>query len=85
MKDLKDTYRVQIAEYAAANKIANEPAFNGWVHTVLQKQNCIVANKVKQYWQITHKFGIRVPKNMRMNTHFQTRLNASYNDNNSAI
>jgi hypothetical protein len=44
MKDIKDAYPVQIAEYAAANKIANEPAFHWWVHTtVLRKQNCIVA------------------------------------------
>jgi hypothetical protein len=61
LKDLKDAYTVQIAEYAAANKTANEPAFNWWVHRVLRKRNCIVA-KVKRYWRTTHKFGIRVPK-----------------------
>jgi hypothetical protein len=61
LKDFKDAYPVQIAEYAAANKIANEPAFNWWVHTVLPKQNCIVA-KVKQIYADTHKFGIRVRK-----------------------
>ena len=47
LKDLKDAYSVQIAEYAVANKIANEPAFNWWVHTVLRKRNRIVA-KVKR-------------------------------------
>ena len=61
LKDLKDAYPVQIAEYAAASKIADEPAFNWWVHPVLRKRNCIVA-KVKQYWRTTHKFGIRLPK-----------------------
>jgi hypothetical protein len=61
LKDLKDSYPIQIAEYAVANKIANEPAFNWWVHTVLRKRNRIVA-KVKRYWRTTHKFGIRVPK-----------------------
>ncbi len=62
LKDSKDAYPVQIAEYAVASKIANEPAFNWWVHTVLQKRNRIVA-KVKRYWQTTHEFGIlRVPK-----------------------
>ena len=39
LKDLKDSYPIQIAEYAMANKIANEPAFNWWVHTVLRKRN----------------------------------------------
>jgi hypothetical protein len=61
LKDLKDAYQVPIAEYASANKIANEPAFNWWVHTVLRKRNRIVS-KVKRYWQATHNFGIRVPK-----------------------
>ncbi|KAI2509503.1 Reverse transcriptase (RNA-dependent DNA polymerase) [Fragilaria crotonensis] len=55
LKDLKDAYPVQVAEYAV------EPVFNWWVHTVLRKPNRIVA-KVKRYWQMTHKFGIRVPK-----------------------
>ncbi len=61
LKDLKDAYPVQIAEYAVANRIAHEPAFNWWVHTVLRKRNRIVA-KVRRYWRTTHKFGIRVPK-----------------------
>jgi hypothetical protein len=62
LKDLKDAYPVQVAEYAVAkNKIANVPAFNWWVHAVLRKQNRIVA-KVKRYWRTTHKFGIQVPK-----------------------
>jgi hypothetical protein len=61
LKDLKDSYPIQIAEYAMANKIANEPAFNWWVHTVLRKRNPIVA-KVKRYWRTTDKFGVRLPK-----------------------
>ena len=60
-KDLKDSYPVQIAEYATANRIANEPAFNWWVHTVQRQRNRIVA-KVKCYWRMTHKFGIRLLK-----------------------
>ena len=47
LNDLKDNFPVQIAEYVAANKIADEPAFNWWIHTVRRKRNRIVA-KVKQ-------------------------------------
>jgi hypothetical protein len=54
LKDLKIPIRFRFAEYAMANKIAHEPAFNWWVHTVLRKQNHIVA-KVKRYWRTTHK------------------------------
>ncbi len=61
LTDLKDSYPIQIAEYTMANKLANEPAFNWWVHTVLRKRNRIVA-KVKRYCQTTHKFGIRLPQ-----------------------
>jgi Reverse transcriptase (RNA-dependent DNA polymerase) len=61
LMDLKDAYPIQVAEYATANRIANEPAFNWWVHTVLRKRNRIVA-KVKRYCHTTHKFGIRLPK-----------------------
>jgi hypothetical protein len=64
LKDFKDAYPVQIAEYAAANRIANEPAFHCWVHTVQQKRYCTVA-KVKRYWQTTHKFSIRVSKTVK--------------------
>jgi hypothetical protein len=38
LKDLKDAYPVQIAEYAVANKIANEPAFNWSVHTYYENE-----------------------------------------------
>jgi hypothetical protein len=48
LKDLKDAYPIQIEEYAMANQIANEPAFNWWVHTVRRKRNRIVA-KLKRY------------------------------------
>jgi hypothetical protein len=64
LKDLNHAYPVLIAEYAAANKIADEPAFNWWVHTVLRKGNRIVT-KVKRYWRTTHKFGIRAPKTVK--------------------
>lgn len=44
-----------------ANQIADKPAFNWWVHTVLRKRNRIVA-KVKRYRRMTHNFGIHLPK-----------------------
>jgi hypothetical protein len=62
LKDIKDSYPVQIEEYAMANKIANEPAFNWWVHTVLRKCNRNMAKVKHYYWRQTHKFGIRLPK-----------------------
>jgi Reverse transcriptase (RNA-dependent DNA polymerase) len=67
LKDLKESYPVEIAEYAVANRIADEPAFAWWVPYVLRKRNRIIS-KVKQsksrYLQRTHKFGFRIPKSV---------------------
>ena len=46
LKDLKDTNPIELAEYAVANKIAEEPAFSWWVSFCLNKRNRII-NKVK--------------------------------------
>ena len=65
LKDIKDSYPVQIAEYAVANRIAEEPAFKWWVHNILRKRNRIVAKMKSRYLRTTHKFGIKVPKTVQ--------------------
>ncbi len=63
LKDVKDSNPVELAEYAVANKLQEEPAFKWWVNFVLKKRHRVI-NKLKQkYWRTTHKFGIRLPKN----------------------
>jgi hypothetical protein len=63
--ELKDSNPVELAEYAVANKIQEEPAFKWWVSTVLRKRNRIIAKLKRRYWSTTHKFGIRLPKSVR--------------------
>jgi hypothetical protein len=63
LKDLKDTNPIELAEYAVANKIAEEPAFKWWVSFCLQKRNRIINEAKSKYWRTTHKYGIKVPKN----------------------
>ena len=55
---------VQVADYAIANRIDDEPAFAWWVKDVLKKRDRILA-KAKSYWQRTQKFGIRPPKSVK--------------------
>ena len=62
LKDIKDSYPIEVAEYAVANRIADEPAFNWWAKTVLRKRNRIISKLKARYWRTTHKFGIEVPK-----------------------
>ena len=62
LKDLKECYPVQVAEYAIQHRISNEPAFAWWVPHVVKKRKLIISKVKSKYWQQTHKFGIRIPK-----------------------
>ena len=64
LKDLKEAYPVQAAEYAIAAKIAKEPAFTWWVPYMLKKRNRIISKVKSKYWLRTHKFGIWIPKSV---------------------
>ena len=61
LKDLKESNPIELAEYAVANRIAEEPAFKWWVPHVIRRRNRIISKVKSRYWQTTHKFGIRLP------------------------
>ena len=65
MKDLKDSYPVQLADYALANGLQEQPAFAWWVPFVTRKRRAIIQKVKSKYWQKTHKYGIRVPRTMK--------------------
>jgi hypothetical protein len=62
LKDMKESYPVQVADYAIASRIEDEPAFAWWVPDVIKKRQRILSKVKTKYWQRTHKFGIRLPK-----------------------
>ena len=62
LKDIKESYPVQVAEYAVSSHISEEPAFAWWSSSVLKKRNRIIAKTKSKYWLRTHKFGIEIPK-----------------------
>ena len=61
MKDLKDSYPVQLADFAVANTIDDELAFAWWVPYVQQKRESIIKKVKSKYWQRMHKYCVRVP------------------------
>ena len=65
LKDLKESYPVELALYATSHKIDDEPAFAWWVPYVLKKQKRILQKVKTKYWSRTHKYGIRIPKNIK--------------------
>ena len=64
LKDLKASNPVELAEYAVANNIEEEPAFKWWVKDTLRKRDRIISKVKAKYWRTTHKFGIEVPKSV---------------------
>ena len=64
MKDIKDSYPIQLAGYTVSNGLQDEPAFSWWVPFTLKKRDKVI-NKVKsKYWSRTYKYGIRIPKSI---------------------
>ena len=56
---------MQTAEYAVAQQIVEQPAFNWWVKPVLKKQNRIISlvkKRKTRYAKNTHQFGIEIPR-----------------------
>ena len=64
LKDMKEPYPIQTAEYAVQARIAEEPAFAWWVSYTLKKRNRVIAKVKSKYWIRTHKFGIKIPKSI---------------------
>ena len=65
LKDLKESYPVQVTEYSVGARISMEPAFAWWVPYMLKKCNHIVAKVKSKYWIRTHKFGVWIPKSVQ--------------------
>jgi hypothetical protein len=60
LKDLKASNPIELAEYAVANCIAEEPAFKWWVSHTLRKRNRIISKVKSKYWKTMHKFGCKL-------------------------
>jgi hypothetical protein len=50
LKDLKESYPIELALYATNRVIQDEPAFAWWVSYVLKKQKRILQKMKSEYW-----------------------------------
>ncbi len=89
IEGLKASNHVELAKYAVANHIAEEPAFKWWVSNTLHKWNHIISQVKKKYWRMRHKFGIKLLQSVEealeidriMGTdHWRKALNSSGTD-----
>ena len=53
---------LEVAEYAVANQIAEEPAFAWWVRSALRQRDRIIKKTKTRYLKRTHKYGVQLPK-----------------------
>jgi hypothetical protein len=61
LRHLKDSNPIEVAEYAVANRIQEEPAFKWWVPETLRTRNRIIGKVKSKYWKTSHKYGVRLP------------------------
>jgi hypothetical protein len=62
VKDLKESYPVELANYAVIRGLQDEPAFAWWTPYVLKKLKCTLQEVKSKYWSSTHQYGIRTRK-----------------------
>ena len=61
LKDAKESFPLEVAEYSVLRKVDHLPQFAWWVPYVIRKRAAIVKKVKSKYWQRTHKYGIRIP------------------------
>jgi hypothetical protein len=64
LKDMKESYPVQTAEFATARGIAKEPAFVWWVPYTLRKRDVIVSSVKARTRRTSHKYGVELPRSV---------------------
>jgi hypothetical protein len=65
LKDMKESHPIEVAEFAKARGIADEPAFVWWVPYTLRKRDVILSAVKSRIRKTTHKYGIEVPTTLK--------------------
>ena len=61
VKDVKDSFPVQLSEYVVLNQIEDEPELAWWKKKVLKKRDRIISETARKYWQKTYKYRLCIP------------------------
>lgn len=65
LKDVKDSFPIELAEYGKSRGLLEEPALAWWAPHTLKKSARVLGKLKSKYWDRTHKYGIRVPKSVK--------------------
>jgi hypothetical protein len=77
LNELKESFPIEVAEYAVANGICDAPAFAWWFHKVLCKDHRIVKVVNSRCLKRTHCFWIEIPKTAKRS--FEIDVNVGSN------
>ena len=64
LKDMKETYPVQVSVFAKTEGLLEEPAFAWWTPYVLRKASRIISKVKARMMVATHKYGIEIPRSI---------------------
>ena len=56
------SYPIELDDFAQLHGINEESAFAWWIPYVERKRKSMISKLKSKYWQITHKYGINIPK-----------------------
>ena len=73
LKILKESNPVQVAEYAMARDIGDEPAFAWWILYVFRKQDVIILAVNSRVHKTSHKYGIETPTSVKHATEIEQK------------
>jgi hypothetical protein len=66
LKDLRESFPIQVAEYAVKHQLENLPAFKWWVGDTLKRRARIIKAVKTRYLKRTHKYGVQLPKSVEV-------------------
>jgi hypothetical protein len=64
LKTMKESNAVGVAEYALANQISHEAAFDWWVNDVICRKKPLIKVSQTRFLRPQYKYGICVPRNI---------------------
>ena len=65
LTEIKEANPIDVAEYAVAHGINNEPAFSWWVHTTLKRRDRIIKRVSHRLSNKNLKFGVIIPQTVQ--------------------
>ena len=61
LKELKESYLLQVAEFTVARGVFKMPTFAWWMNSTLKKKDNSIVSARQRIAKTTHKYGIEIP------------------------